>query len=94
MFRGHSRAQVVHYTPLIQQIIEQTRLRVLPGESVPAKEKLFSLFEEHTDIVIKGSRDSQLSFNSLAVWSITVSAPSILKVSMLIPILTVTLHGG
>ena len=53
----HWRAQVVHYTPLIQRVIEQTRRRVFNGESVPAKEKLFSLFEEHTDIVIKGSRD-------------------------------------
>jgi IS5 family transposase len=51
------RAQVVHYTPLIQRVIEQTHRRVFNGESVPAKEKLFSLFEEHTDIVIKGSRD-------------------------------------
>jgi IS5 family transposase len=55
----HWRAQVVHYRPLIQQVIEQTRRRVLGGERVPAKEKIVSLFEEHTDIVIKGSRDVQ-----------------------------------
>jgi IS5 family transposase len=55
----HWRAQVVHYTPLIRQVIEQTRRRVFAGEGVPAKEKIFSLFEEHTDIVIKGSRDIQ-----------------------------------
>jgi IS5 family transposase len=51
------RAQVVHYTPLIQQVIEQTRRRVFAGERVPATQKLFSVFEEHTDIIIKGSRD-------------------------------------
>ena len=27
------------------------------GEKVPAPEKIFSLFEDHTDIVIKGARD-------------------------------------
>ncbi len=52
-------AQVAHYTPLIKQVIDQTQRRVLQGESVPASDKIFSLFETHTDIVIKGSRDIQ-----------------------------------
>lgn len=52
-------ASVNHYKPLIKRIIEQTQRRILAGEKVPADEKLFSLFEAHTDIVIKGSRDIQ-----------------------------------
>ena len=52
-------AQVAHYAPLIKQVIDQTQRRVLQGESVPASDKIFSLFETHTDIVIKGSRDIQ-----------------------------------
>lgn len=52
-------AQVAYYTPLIKQVIDQTQRRVFQGESVPASEKIFSLFEPHTDIVIKGSRDVQ-----------------------------------
>lgn len=52
-------AEVSHYLPLIERIINQTERRVLKGESVPASEKLFSLFEPHTDIIIKGSRDVQ-----------------------------------
>ena len=52
-------AQVAHYPPLIKQVIDQTQRRVLQGESVPASDKIFSLFETHTDIVIKGSRDIQ-----------------------------------
>jgi len=52
-------AEVAHYLPLIKQVIDQTERRVLQGESVPAGEKLFSVFEPHTDIIIKGSRDIQ-----------------------------------
>ena len=52
-------AQVKHYTPLIERVIDQTRRRVFAGEQVPAREKILSLFEEHTDLIVKGSRDIQ-----------------------------------
>ena len=52
-------AQVNHYVPLINRIIDQTERRVFAGEKVPASDKVFSLFEEHTDIIIKGNRDIQ-----------------------------------
>jgi transposase, IS5 family len=51
--------EVRHYLPLIRRVIDQTERRVFQGECVPAGEKLFSLFEPHTDIIIKGSRDIQ-----------------------------------
>jgi IS5 family transposase len=51
------RAKVCHYRPLVEQIITQTERRVLTGESVPACDKLVSLFEPHADIIVKGSRD-------------------------------------
>src|SRR6201987_3783577 len=47
------RAEVAHYLPLIARVIVQTRRRVLDGETVPASEKLVSLFEPHADIVVK-----------------------------------------
>jgi IS5 family transposase len=53
------RAEVGHYLPLIERIIDQTRRRVLGGEAVPAAEKLVSLFEPHADIIVKGGRDVQ-----------------------------------
>jgi IS5 family transposase len=40
-------------------VIDQAQRRVHKGEQVPSAEKIFSLFEEHTDIIIKGSRDIQ-----------------------------------
>lgn len=51
------RARVRHCQPLIESIIAQTERRVLSGESVPADEKLVSLFEPHADIIVKGRRD-------------------------------------
>jgi len=53
------RAQVEHYAPLIERIVEQTRRRVFAGEKVAAKDKLLSVFEEHTDLIVKGLRDIQ-----------------------------------
>jgi transposase, IS5 family len=53
------RAEVDHYLPLIARIISQTRRRVFDGETVPAGEKLVSLFEPHADIIVKGGRQIQ-----------------------------------
>jgi IS5 family transposase len=52
-------AEVAHNLPLIKRVIDQTQRRVFQGECVQAGEKLFSLFEPHTDIILKGSRDIQ-----------------------------------
>jgi IS5 family transposase len=38
-------------------VINQTERRVLLQESVPAGEKIVSIFEEHPDIIIKDRRD-------------------------------------
>ncbi|RLQ21324.1 ISNCY family transposase [Seongchinamella sediminis] len=62
-FRGPAYGQwidrVKHYRRLLRRVIRQTRRRVLKGESVPATEKVVSLHEPHTDIIVKGSRDIQ-----------------------------------
>lgn len=53
------RVQVEHYRPLITQVLEQTQRRVIDGERVPAADKIVSLFEPHTDIIVKGQREVQ-----------------------------------
>ncbi len=53
------KAEVAQFKPLILQVIDQTERRVFHAEKVLADEKLFSLFEPHTDIIVKGSRDIQ-----------------------------------
>ena len=53
------RVQVEHYKPLIERVIEQTERRVFAGETVPAREKLVSVFEPHTDIIKKSNRETR-----------------------------------
>lgn len=49
--------EVVHFRALLEAVIDQTERRVFKEETVPASEKIVSLFEPHTDIIIKGYRD-------------------------------------
>ncbi len=49
--------RVEHYRDLTLRIVKQTVRRVIDKESVPSSEKVVSLFEEHTDIIVKGFRD-------------------------------------
>jgi transposase, IS5 family len=46
------------FLPLTQHVMDQTQRRVLEGQSVPADEKIVSIFEEHTDIIRKGRRET------------------------------------
>jgi IS5 family transposase len=50
--------QIEHFAQLTGQVISQTRRRVIHREKVPAREKIVSLFEPHTDILIKDRRDT------------------------------------
>jgi IS5 family transposase len=43
---------------LSKQVIDQTIRRVIHGESVPASEKIVSIFEPHTDIIVKDRRET------------------------------------
>lgn len=45
------------YTGLTRKVIGQTTRRIINGETVPAKDKVFSIFESHTDIIIKDRRE-------------------------------------
>lgn len=49
---------ISHYVKLLEKVIDQSRRRVLHGEKVPANEKVVSIFEPHTDIIIKDRRDT------------------------------------
>ena len=49
--------EIEHYCELTKKVIHQTEQRVINEVKVPSSEKIVSLFEPHTDIIIKGSRD-------------------------------------
>jgi IS5 family transposase len=48
------REQIEHYCQLGSRVIDQARRRVLEGEKVPNAEKVFSVFEPHTDLIKRG----------------------------------------
>jgi IS5 family transposase len=43
--------------PKAEKVYDITWRHEILGESVPNKEKIFSIFEDHTDIIVKGGRD-------------------------------------
>ena len=49
--------ELKHFIGLGERVEDQTHRRVVFAETVPADEKLVSIFEEHTDIIIKDRRD-------------------------------------
>jgi len=51
-------AELQRYIDLARQVIAQTERRVLKGEKVPAAEKIVSIFEPHTDIIVKDRRET------------------------------------
>ncbi|MEM7585805.1 MAG: ISNCY family transposase [Acidobacteriota bacterium] len=50
--------EIEHYAALTRRVVDQTRRRVFQGESVPAQEKVVSIFEEHSDIIRKDFKDT------------------------------------
>jgi len=50
--------EIKRLIPLAEGVISQTRRRVINNEKVPASEKIVSIFEPHTDIIIKDRRDT------------------------------------
>ena len=52
-------AQLERAVSLLKRVLSQTERRVIRGEKVPAGEKVVSFFECHTDVIVKGSRDTQ-----------------------------------
>jgi len=55
------------FVPLVEQVLSQACRRVFGGESVPADEKLVSLFEPHTRIIRRGKPDQPTEFGR-KVW--------------------------
>ena len=59
-FTGHELARrLIRAIRILCKVVDQTERRVLNGEKVPASEKIVSFFEDHTDIIVKGRRDTE-----------------------------------
>ncbi len=56
------RRKIEHYSQLGDRVVDQTRRRVLKGEQVPANEKVYSIFEIHTDLIKRGKIQKPIEF--------------------------------
>jgi transposase, IS5 family len=56
------RGEIAHYCVLGARVIDQARRRVLDGEQVPTAEKIYSIFEPHTDLIKRGKVCTPVEF--------------------------------
>ena len=54
---NRAQADLETYIPLAKKVIDQAYRRIVKKEEVPASEKIVSIFEVHSDIIVKGFRD-------------------------------------
>ena len=59
---GYTVEALSHYLPLVARIVDQAARRVLKGQTVPPDEKLYSLFEEHTELIVRGKAGKPVEF--------------------------------
>jgi hypothetical protein len=56
------RQEIQHYCQLGDRVIDQARRRVLEGEEVPSDQKIYSIFEPHTDLIKRGKTQKPIEF--------------------------------
>src|SRR5437867_7625256 len=56
------RNEITGYCQLAERVIDQSRRRVLQGEQVPTEEKIYSIFEPHTDLIKRGKAQKPVEF--------------------------------
>lgn len=61
------RAQLGCFLPRVRCVVAQARARVLDGRKVPATEKVLSLFEPHTRVVVRAKAGALVEFGRQVV---------------------------
>jgi transposase, IS5 family len=54
--------ELLHYVELTAQVCDTARRRVLEGETVANEEKIFSIFEPHTELIKRGKQPLPIQF--------------------------------
>ncbi|EYF01801.1 transposase [Chondromyces apiculatus DSM 436] len=52
-------AQLQYHVVAAERVLDQAQRRVLRGQSVPAHEKVVSIFEPHVDVIVKANGETQ-----------------------------------
>lgn len=61
------RAQLNTFLPLVRRVVAQAQARVVAGQKVPATEKVLSLFEPHTRVVVRAKAGAPVEFGRQVV---------------------------
>jgi transposase, IS5 family len=56
------REELWHYLQLTEKVCGTARRRVLLGETVPNEEKIFSIFEPHTELIKRGKQPNPIQY--------------------------------
>ena len=56
---------IEHYLPLCHVVRDQSWRRVICGESVPNSEKIFSIFEDHTELLKRGKSWADIEYGHM-----------------------------
>jgi IS5 family transposase len=59
--------ELAGYDGLTEQVLDQASRRVLAGERVPNAEKLFSVFEPHTELLLRGKVAKPIEFGHMVL---------------------------
>ncbi len=59
---GYEVEELERFLPTVEKIVDQARKRVLEGGSVSSEEKVYSLFEAHTELLKRGKAGKPVEF--------------------------------
>jgi hypothetical protein len=91
------REELWHYLQLTQKVCGTARRRVLLGETVPNEDKIFSIFEPHTELIKRGKQPNPIQYGHKVlviedavgfICHYTVLANGVLDQDVLVPEMT------
>jgi IS5 family transposase len=89
--------ELLHYVQLTEKVCGTARRRVLLGETVPNEDKIFSIFEPHTELIKRGKQPNPIQYghNVLVIEDAVgfichyeVLANGVLDQSCVVPVMT------
>jgi transposase, IS5 family len=94
---GGLERELLHYLQLTEKVCGTARRRVLLGEAVPNEEKLFSIFEPHTELIQRGKQPDPIQYGHKVlviedaagfICAYQVVAKGVLDQDVVVPIMT------
>ena len=94
---GGQEGELLHYLHLTQKVCGTARRRVLLGETVPNEDKIFSIFEPHTELIKRGKQPNPIQYghNVLVIEDAVgfichyeVMANGVLDQDLVVPVMT------